>query len=311
MISVAMATYNGERFIREQINSILRQTFTDFELVICDDCSADRTVSIIKEFQMYDKRVVLYENEHNLGFKDNFEKAISLCHGEYIATSDQDDIWEKSHLSVLYGLCKNSLMACGDALLVDERNVSKNLTLKQSMSIDIDSDSPHKLFRILNHGNMYAGSVCIYKKELFEKALPIPKEIKLHDSWFSACAACIGEIKYTSEILTRHRIHGENESGQYNPNWIYRMKINFGKHFETDRLCYCEELKNRYDGKLSLQVKKVIEISNKNIKNKVSNKKIPVLLFFLKNYKWIYFTKSRKEFFPRLIKNLLNIGELY
>lgn len=311
MISVAMATYNGERFIKEQIDSILKQTFSDFELVICDDCSSDRTVQIIKEFQAVDKRVALYENEQNLGFKKNFEKAISLCRGEYIATSDQDDIWESNHLSVLYDLCKDAAMSCGDALLVDENNVSQKMTLRQSMSVDIDSDSPHKLFSILNHGNMYAGSVCMYKRNLFEKALPIPKEIKLHDSWFSACAACVDEIKYTDEILTRHRIHGNNESGQYNPNWIYRMKINLGNHFETDRLCYCDELIKRYSTILPLQTKKVIEVSKNNIQNKVENKKLHILLFFFKYYKWIYFTKSKKEFLPRLVKNFLNIGKLY
>ena len=93
MISIVMATYNGETYIREQINSILNQTISDFELIICDDCSKDSTVEIIKRYKDKDKRITLVENEKNLGFKKNFEKAISYCKGDFIAFCDQDDIW--------------------------------------------------------------------------------------------------------------------------------------------------------------------------------------------------------------------------
>lgn len=88
-----MTTYNGVKYLREQIESILSQTYKDFELIICDDCSKDSTVSILKKYQNKDSRVKYFINESNLGFKKNFEKAISLCSGEYVAFSDQDDIW--------------------------------------------------------------------------------------------------------------------------------------------------------------------------------------------------------------------------
>lgn len=90
MISIAMTTYNGEKYLREQLDSILNQTFSDFELIICDDCSKDATVKILEEYSLKDKRVRYFVNEKNLGFKKNFEKAISLCSGEYVAFSDQD-----------------------------------------------------------------------------------------------------------------------------------------------------------------------------------------------------------------------------
>ena len=101
MISIALTTYNGEKFLKEQLDSILNQTYSDYELVVCDDCSTDSTRQILKEYEKKDKRINVFLNNNNLGFKNNFEKAISLCTGEYIALSDQDDIWDEKKLEIL------------------------------------------------------------------------------------------------------------------------------------------------------------------------------------------------------------------
>ena len=85
LISIAMCTYNGERFLNEQISSILEQTYRNFELVIVDDNSKDNTINIIKEYQSKDNRIKLFQNNKNIGFLKNFEKAISLCRGDFIA----------------------------------------------------------------------------------------------------------------------------------------------------------------------------------------------------------------------------------
>ena len=100
-VSIALATYNGEKYLREQLDSILSQSIQDFELVACDDCSTDSTLKILNEYAEKDFRVKVFTNEKNLGFKKNFEKAIFLCSGDYIALSDQDDIWTENHLQVL------------------------------------------------------------------------------------------------------------------------------------------------------------------------------------------------------------------
>ena len=106
-----MATYNGEKYLREKIDSILSKTIQNYELIVCDDCSTDTTWNILLDYQVQDKRIKCYRNEKNLGFKKNFEKAIRLCTGEYIALSDQDDIWTEDHLQVLYeGIGENDLV---------------------------------------------------------------------------------------------------------------------------------------------------------------------------------------------------------
>ena len=97
MISVAMTTYNGEQYIKEQLTSIIHQSRQVNEIIICDDCSKDHTPEIIQSFQNQykDINIKLYINEKNVGYRDNFKKAISLCSGDYIFISDQDDIWKK------------------------------------------------------------------------------------------------------------------------------------------------------------------------------------------------------------------------
>ena len=122
MISIAMTTYNGEKYLREQLDSILNQTYKDFELIICDDCSTDSTVQIIKSY--IDPRIKLFINEKNLGFKKNFEKAIKLCTGEYIALSDQDDIWELDHLKILYDKINGADLICGNNLIFNQNGDS-------------------------------------------------------------------------------------------------------------------------------------------------------------------------------------------
>ncbi len=111
-----MATYNGEKYVNEQIDSILSQTYQDFELIICDDCSKDRTREILQEYSQKDSRIKLLFNEKNLGFKKNFEKAISMCNGEYIAFCDQDDIWENYKLQFAIEKIENNDIYCSNCM---------------------------------------------------------------------------------------------------------------------------------------------------------------------------------------------------
>ena len=97
-----MATYNGEKYISQQIDSILNQEFTDFNLIICDDQSTDQTIQIIKEYMQKDSRISLYINESNLGYNQNFMKLIQLSNAPFFSIADQDDIWYPNQLNDLY-----------------------------------------------------------------------------------------------------------------------------------------------------------------------------------------------------------------
>ena len=120
LISIAMCTYNGERFLNEQISSILEQTYRNFELVIVNDNSKDNSINIIKEYQSKDNRIKLFQNNKNIGFLKNFEKAISLCRGDFIALSDQDDVWKKNKLEIFLKNINDNMLIYLDAILIDE-----------------------------------------------------------------------------------------------------------------------------------------------------------------------------------------------
>src|SRR5574344_1110138 len=100
-VSILLASYNGSKFISQQLDSIISQSYRAFKLLICDDCSTDDTYEILLKYAAKDKRIELYKNKTNLGFRKNFEKLVSLSKSYYIALCDQDDIWTSDHLSVL------------------------------------------------------------------------------------------------------------------------------------------------------------------------------------------------------------------
>lgn len=116
-VSVVMCTYNGEKYLKEQIDSILNQTYPIHELIIQDDRSTDRTVDIVKACQQQDKRVKLYINDVPAGFNYNFSSAFTKATGEYIASSDQDDIWRPDKIEVLVGHIDNNSLLFHNSLL--------------------------------------------------------------------------------------------------------------------------------------------------------------------------------------------------
>jgi glycosyltransferase involved in cell wall biosynthesis len=209
MLSIAMATYNGEKYVQEQIDSILEQTYRDFELIICDDCSTDNTLKVIQEFCSNDVRIYVYKNEKRLGYIKNFEKALCLCHGDYIALSDQDDIWEPTHLEFLYKNIGESLLICSNALLVDTNNISLNSTMKDVIHIKYIPCDHHLIFQRLLYMNFAQGSSMLISRELLDKAVPFPFEIP-HDYWLAIVAASESKLVYSDFITLRYRQHTGN-----------------------------------------------------------------------------------------------------
>lgn len=169
-----MATYNGQKYIREQVDSILAQSFTDWELVVCDDCSTDKTVEILNEYAQKDSRIKVYKNEQNLGFKKNFEKAMNLCSCEYIALSDQDDVWTENHLQILLDNMGTKDLISGNAKLVDSELNDLGTDLFSTQKYEIIPDNKEDWFFFLMHGNIFQGAAMLFKKNLLNKALPIP-----------------------------------------------------------------------------------------------------------------------------------------
>lgn len=247
MISVVMCTYNGAKYLKEQIDSILQQTIADFELVVCDDCSDDGTWEILQDYASSNDKIRVCRNERNLGFLKNYEKALGLASGEYVAMSDQDDIWMPNHLEVLMKLLGEKTIACGNSLLVDENGGSLGMTLKEQEDLTVVSDNPMDVaLSIMVYRNPFQGAAMLFRRSFLEKALPIPEGVKYHDSWFAALACFMEGISYTDETILKYRLHGGNQSGLHKKrNRRVIIEKRYDGEFIEDRPIVLQQIKER------------------------------------------------------------------
>lgn len=209
-----MATYNGERYLSYQMDSILNQTIQDFEVIVCDDNSSDSTWDILEKYQAKDSRIKIFRNFENLGFKKNFEKAMSLCKGDYVALCDQDDVWKPNHLEKLFSIIGNRMLACGNADLIDSEGRKIGLTLAQMESLDrLPSKGLDQAYTIVYFRSAFQGASMLVKRAFLEIALPIPQGANYHDSWFSLLSCFNGGIAYTFDSVNNYRMHNSNVTG--------------------------------------------------------------------------------------------------
>jgi len=201
-VSIVMCVYNGEDYLEEQIDSILNQTHSNFELLILDDRSTDDSKDIIQRFLRKDSRIRYYENDTNLGFNKNFEKGFSLSTGDLIAVSDQDDIWNENKIEKLVCNIGDHLLIYSNSTLIDESGRLLNRTLDCDVK-HVDKPS----YKSFLDGNFITGHTCLFKKGLFTYAFPFPRKISYYDWWLGFTASYVGEVKYLNETLTQYRIH--------------------------------------------------------------------------------------------------------
>lgn len=211
LVSIAMATYNGEKYLVKQLDSLLNQTYTHLEIIICDDMSSDGTVEIINEYIQKDNRIQLVENKDNLGYVKNFEKAISLCSGKYIALSDQDDIWDKDKVTILIDNIGDNLLIHSDCRLIDEDGETISLTWKNELY-------SHTYIDDFLFSNVVTGCTALFSKELLVNILPFPKGLAYHDWYLAVYAARMKKIKYLPNTLIQYRQHSDQDTGAIGPN---------------------------------------------------------------------------------------------
>jgi glycosyltransferase involved in cell wall biosynthesis len=222
MISVALCTYNGEKFLGEQLESIASQTLPPDELVVCDDCSKDATLEILKDFKgQVSFPVYIHLNETNLASTKNFEKAIGLCRGEIIALCDQDDIWKPEKLERLTQTLKANPEAgyvFSDADLVDENLNPLGFSLWASIGFNSDirkKFSGTEQFKILIMKKVVTGATMAFHAQIGKLAMPFPTDLKwIHDGWLALVASSIGAQGIPiDEPLILYRQHARQQIG--------------------------------------------------------------------------------------------------
>jgi glycosyltransferase involved in cell wall biosynthesis len=217
-ISVALCTYNGEHFLPQQLASIAAQTRLPDELVVCDDCSADRSVGIVREFAAsVSFPVKVFENERNLGYSANFETAIRRCEGDLIALSDQDDIWYPNRLERSEQELNQNARAglvFSDADLVDEDGRLLGQTIWQRLGFvgKRKRDLLSGQFVVLAKHRFVTGATVMFRANLRDRLLPIGAGW-IHDEWIAMIAAAFSHLRPIEEPLIRYRIHGSQQVG--------------------------------------------------------------------------------------------------
>lgn len=206
MISVCMATYNGEKYITEQLDSILCQLSDEDELIISDDGSNDNTLKIISDYTVKFKNIILIDGPKQ-GVVKNFENALKHAKGDYIFLTDQDDVWKKNKIQTMlkYFISTDCQVILHDADIIDaEFNVI-------SESFYIHRGSKHGLLRNI-YKNSYLGCCMAFKKNILNEALPFPSNIEMHDWWIGLIGESNKSTLLISEKLILYRRHENNVS---------------------------------------------------------------------------------------------------
>lgn len=207
-VSVALCTYNGEQYLREQLDSILKQDYLHISEIVCiDDNSSDNTWSILNEYAKLYNQFRIFRNEINEGYIKNFQKALSLTTNKYIAISDQDDVWYPTKISKLIETIGDSLMVYSDNQYIDSNG--KFLEKKFSDFINLQKTTSCLNFALFN---AISGHTMMIDRDLLNIALPFNSDIP-YDFWLGFHAAQFSEIQYVDEALVGYRQHMNNALG--------------------------------------------------------------------------------------------------
>lgn len=292
LVSIALCTYNGEKHLKQQLDSILAQTYSNLEIVIVDDCSTDNTFSIASNYAEKDSRIKCFKNETNLGFNKNFERAIGLTTGEYIAISDQDDIWLPHKIESLLNNIESKWLIFSNSSYINDDNE----ILEGSMLYSFNP-AEHS-YKCMLLANFVTGHTVLFKREFIDYFLPFPQN-GFYDWWMGLIALYHKEIIFLDEILTKHRVHdrsvmqerlrsGGEESEEVRAIDQVLSAFSGYKHLKSDDRLFISGLKKAYKADL------------------YSHKPVPLIKTILKHYDDLFcYHKKRTGF------SLLNFAVKY
>jgi glycosyltransferase involved in cell wall biosynthesis len=220
-ISVCIAAYNGERFIQQQIASVLSQLTSNDEIVIVDDCSTDRTVSAIASFN--DPRILLIQNERNSGVVRTFERALANSRNELLFLCDQDDLWRADKVQQFKNLfCRwpNLSLAASDATISDAEG-----HITSTSFVEIHPFYPGILRNLAR--NRYLGCTMVLRRSLLAYCLPFPSDIPMHDVWIGMVNRLVGKSAFIADQLVMYRRHGKNATSSIHAPMAQMLRWRF------------------------------------------------------------------------------------
>jgi rhamnosyltransferase len=221
LVTVLMATYNGDRHIEAQLESLQNQTYSNWELIIRDDCSSDNTVNILKLFQKTDPRITILPSSENYGVVKNFSTLLKEVQDRnYIMFCDQDDLWLPNKI-------EESL---GHFLSLEQKDKKRPLLLYTNLKYVTENLStelgevripiPENVFNFLIFQPFIYGCTMLFNKALLEHLGKIPEEAENHDYWTALTAAAYGTVIHLDKVTILYRQHSSNLSGSFDDNSI-------------------------------------------------------------------------------------------
>ncbi|TKC55814.1 glycosyltransferase family 2 protein [Pedobacter hiemivivus] len=289
LISIALCTYNGENYLIEQLDSLVFQDYPNLELIVVDDCSSDNTLEILRPYATKYPFIHIYQNENNLGYVKNFEKAISLCNGEYIALADQDDLWNLNKIRTLYQNIGNHILVYHDSAFVNERGESMGKKMSDIINLYKGHDFRPFLFR-----NCVSGHAMLFRRALIPHILPFNKSY-FHDHWIAFVATNHGGIGLITKCLVNYRQHDNASTDILNS----RIKKKEKEPFSEDKklfkwLEYCKKNSNAKNYNFIDQLHQLM------LQQSTSNRYNYKFTFFLiKNMSSLFFI-SKRNFWSKI-----------
>ena len=206
MISVCMATFNGGKFIREQLESILSQLPPDAEIIIADDGSTDDTLLVVDSLN--ESRIRVLPAERHLGVIYNFERALRASKGEIVFLADQDDVWLPGKVEKCLAALNEADLVMHDAFLLGHSDAFESAWGRNGKLSDIRT---YRSGVVANWWkNSFTGCCMAFRRNVLDKALPFPKNLPMHDQWLGLVAEKYFKVSYVNEPLVEYRQHSSN-----------------------------------------------------------------------------------------------------
>ena len=266
-ISILLSTYNGEKYLKEQLDSLFSQSYKDFEIIARDDGSSDETINILKSYN-----IKILDTDKNLGAKLSFSTllnyAVKNTDADYFMFCDQDDIWKSDRIDNTIGTMKkiektNSdlpLLIHTDLEVVDEK---LNVLNKSFWKYEKRDPSLNSINRLIMQSTV-TGCTMMINRKLAEMSLPISENSIMHDWWISMVASSFGKIAYLEESTISYRQHSSNDTGskKFGLSLILKMAVNF---------LFYDELYKHLDRNINqaesflIQYESLLDIDTKNM----------------------------------------------
>ena len=209
LVSIVLTLYNGQRFLAQQLDSILSQTYKSLEIIVSDDASTDNGFAIAQSRAELDERLVLIHHEKNLGLHANLGLALERATGDYIAISDQDDIWRLDKIEKQLSLLNGSVGIYSDSILIDAEGNNVGATLFESLNIKPREEITKTVSLFFK--NVVSGHTLLFHRSLLSMVLPFAED-NIFDYQLALAASCFGGLKLYPDPLVYHRIHGGNHT---------------------------------------------------------------------------------------------------